>query len=307
MKAVFYIGFGGPESREDIRPFLEIVTQGRRIPPERIEEVAHHYEAIGGKSPINEITDRQAFALQDELGDYHVYVGHRNWEPFIEETLEQMAEDGIEHAIGFPTAAYRCEASWDRYLKAVDAARQKIGSNAPRITYVGPWFNHPLFIEAIAARIEEVRAPGTATWIFTAHSIPTPMAQASQYVQELEATAALVAIRFGVKNWRLAYTSRSGAPTDPWLEPDVCDSIRELAREGVKDVLTIPIGFIADHVEVLFDLDVEAKAAAEKAGVRFHRAKTVGDHPKFIEMIADVILQTPPSSSDSFSSGRRQG
>jgi ferrochelatase len=292
MNAVFYIGFGGPEKRADILPFLEIVTRGRNIPPERLKEVAHHYEVIGGKSPINEITDRQAFALQEVLEDMPVYVGHRNWEPFILETLEQMAEDGVEHAIGFPTAAYRCEASWDRYVKAVESARQKIGSNAPTITFVGPWFNHPLFIEAIAARIEEVRAPGTATWIFTAHSIPTAMAQASQYVQELEATAALVAIRFGVKNWRVAYTSRSGAPTDPWLEPDVCDAIRELGREGVKDVLAIPIGFIADHVEVLYDLDVEAKDAAKKAGVRFHRAKTVGDHPKFIQMIADVIHKT---------------
>lgn len=291
-EAVFFISFGGPEKREDIRPFLEIVTRGRRIPPARIDEVVHHYEVIGGKSPINEITNRQAEALHKQLGDTPVYVGNRNWHPFIEDTLRQMAADGIKHAVGFPTAAHRTEASWERYLNAVESARQKIGPSAPEITYIEPWFDHPLFIEAIASRIQEVQAPGSAAWIFTAHSIPVPMAQASQYVRELEATAALVCVRFGVKNWRLAYTSRSGAPTDPWLEPDVCDDIRELAKEGVKDVLTIPIGFVADHVEVLFDLDVEAKEAADKAGVKFRRAQTVGDHPLFIQMIKDVIARS---------------
>jgi ferrochelatase len=287
-EAVFFISFGGPETREDIRPFLEIVTRGRRIPPERIDEVAHHYDVIGGKSPINEITNRQAKALQKQLGDLPVYVGNRNWHPFLEDTLRKMAAEGIKHAVGFPTAAHRTEASWERYLNAVKAAREKV-PNAPEITYIAPWFDHPLFVEAIAARIKDVQAPGTATWIFTAHSIPTPMAQSSRYVKELEATAALVCVRFGIKNWRMAYTSRSGAPTDPWLEPDICDLIGDLAKEGIRDVLTIPIGFVADHVEVLYDLDIEAKAAADKAGVRFHRAQTVGDHPLFIQMIADVI------------------
>jgi ferrochelatase len=305
--AVFFISFGGPEKSEDIRPFLEIVTHGRRIPPERIDDVAHHYEVIGGASPINVITNRQAEGLHKQLGDVPVYVGNRNWHPFIEDTLRKMAADGIRRAIGFPTAAHRTEASWERYVNAVETARQKIGPSAPVITYVGPWFDHPLFIEAIAARIHDVKAPGSATWIFTAHSIPVPMAKASRYVQELEATATLICIRFGVKNWRLAYTSRSGAPTDPWLEPDVCDHIRELAQEGVRDVLAIPIGFVADHVEVLFDLDVEAKEAAQKVGVTLHRAQTVGDHPLFIQMIADVIKKAavPPQIPSPL--GRRQG
>ncbi len=290
--AVFFISFGGPEKREEIRPFLDIVTRGRRIPPERIEEVAHHYERIGGASPINAITRHQAEAVQNILGNMPVYIGNRNWHPFLEDTLRKMASEGITQAIGFVTAAHRTEASWDRYLNAVEAARQNIGPSAPSITYVDPWFDHPLFIEAIAARIEQIQAPPSATWIFTAHSIPTSMAEASRYVQELETTATLVCIRFGVKNWRLAFTSRSGAPTDPWLEPDVCDAIRELGREGVGDVLAIPIGFVADHVEVLFDLDIEAKEAADQAGVRFHRAQTVGDHPVFIRMISDVIRKT---------------
>jgi protoporphyrin/coproporphyrin ferrochelatase len=325
IDAVFFISFGGPEKREDVRPFLEIVTHGRRIPPERIDEVAHHYEVIGGKSPINEITNRQAEALRKLLDEpphpslspkgervqgegLPVYVGNRNWHPFLEDTLRKMAADGIRHTVGFVTAAHRTEASWSRYVNAVEAARQKVGPEAPTVTYNAPWFDHPLFIEAICERIKEVRGSEEArkqgsdplasspssflarcSWVFTAHSIPTPMAEESRYVQELEATAGLVCARFGVQKWKLAYTSRSGAPTDAWLEPDVCDEIRAQAKQGVRDILAIPIGFVADHVEVLFDLDVEARQAAQEAGVTLHRAQTVSDHPLFIRMIADVI------------------
>jgi ferrochelatase len=304
--AVLFIGFGGPEKREDVMPFLETVTRGRGIPPERLKEVAHHYEVMGGSSPINTITNRQAEAL-GKLAAQPVYVGNRNWHPFLEDTLRKMATDGIKNAVGFVTAAHRCEASWERYLKAVDEARKRIGGSAPVIDYVEPWFDHSLFIEAICEQIKSVIPRGrqrgihgsptealgddTMKWIFTAHSIPIPMAQSSHYVQELQRTAELVAEKFGQKSWTLAYTSRSGAPTDPWLEPDVCDEIRTQANQGVREILAVPIGFVADHVEVLFDLDVEAKEAAQKAGVTFHRAQTVGDHPLFIQMIADVIQQ----------------
>ncbi len=293
--AVLFIGFGGPEKREDVMPFLELVTRGRGIPKEHLKEVEHHYEVIGGASPINAITNRQAEGIRQRLAHtdtpWPVYVGNRNWHPFLEDALRKMAKDGIRHAIGFPTAAYRCEASWERYIKAVEEARRRVGGSAPVISYIDPWFDHPLFIEAIAARIQEA-LPRSASWIFTAHSIPVPMANASRYVQELNRTAELVAQKFSQKTWTLAYTSRSGAPTDPWLEPDVCDEIRAQAKRGILDVLIIPIGFVADHVEVLFDLDVEAKEAARKAGVAFHRAQTVGDHPLFIQMMADSIRKT---------------
>jgi ferrochelatase len=296
--AVFYIGFGGPEKHEDIRPFLERVTRGRGIPPERIEEVVHHYDQIGGASPINAITNRQAAALQSLLAKtdrpWPVYVGNRNWHPFLEDTLRRMADDGVKRAIGFPTAAYRCEASWERYLHAVEEARKRIGGSAPVIAYVNPWFDHPLFIKALVARIKEVLKAGSSgrspkSWLFTAHSIPVPMAEGSRYVQELTRTAELLAGHFGITNWKLAFTSRSGAPADPWLEPDVCDEIHAQSEHGVKDILAIPIGFLADHVEVLFDLDVEAQAAARQSGVRLLRAHTVGDHPLFIQMISEVI------------------
>lgn len=293
IDAVFFISFGGPEKQEEVMPFLEIVTRGRGIPADRLKEVAHHYDVIGGASPINEITRNQAQALSRQLvtgrRPLPVYIGQRNWHPFIEDQLRRMTADGIKRAIGFITAAHRCEASLERYIKAVDQAREKIGPEAPEIDYVNGWFDHPLFIEAIAARVSECSVTAASSWIFTAHSIPTPMAEASRYVQELEATARLVSQKLGRSAWRLAYTSRSGRPTDPWLEPDVCDVIRTEAQKGIRDILLIPIGFVADHVEVLYDLDVEAAEAAHQTGVRLLRAKTVGDHPLFIQMMTDVI------------------
>jgi ferrochelatase len=306
---VLFIGFGGPEKSEDTMPFLELVTRGRGIPRERLVDVAHHYEKIGGASPINEITRRQAAALERQLrtqgSKLNVYMGQRNWHPFLEDTLQKMTSDGVKYAIGFPAAAHRCEASWERYLAAVEEARQNVGASAPVVDYIDPWFDHPLFIEAICERIRElspsppspspslrerVAKPGEGeSWYFTAHSIPVPMANESRYVQELERTAALVAERLGRKEWKLAYSSRSGRPQDPWLEPDVSDAILEEARRGTKEILFIPIGFIADHVEVLYDLDIEAQETARKAGVRLRRSKTVGDHPLFVQMMADLI------------------
>ncbi len=310
--AVLFIGFGGPEKREDIRPFLEIVTRGRPIPPERIEEVAHHYEAIGGSSPINAITISQAEGLRKLLNspesrvsslaskrgtrdNIPVYVGNRNWHPFIEDALRQMQSGGVKRAIGFYTAAHRSEASLERYLNAVESARTRIGPEAPVVDLVGPWFDHPLFIEAITLRAQEAlqAVPGeersSIPLIFTAHSIPCAMAKDSTYVLELQKTAELIAHKLGRKEWKLAYSSRSGNPRDPWLEPDIGDEIRTRARHGQKQLLMIPIGFIADHVEILFDLDVEAQQVAREVGVTIYRAKTVGDHPVFCRMIADVV------------------
>ncbi len=301
-EAVLFISFGGPEKSEDIMPFLERVTSGRGIPKERLTEVAHHYEQIGGASPINAITRRQAEAVQAQLKNgacpWPVYIGQRNWHPLMEDTLRQMTRDGIKRAVGFVTAAHRCEASWERYVADVETASRRTGAS-PIIDYVDPWFDHPLFIEAISDRVRSV-APidKHPAWIFTAHSIPTPMAQASRYVEELETTARLVAQRLGQPSWSLAYTSRSGRPQDPWLEPDVSDVLRDLKKKGVQDVLVIPIGFVADHVEVLFDLGIEAKQTAENLGLGFTRAPTVGDHPAFIRLIAELISQrAAPQSS----------
>jgi ferrochelatase len=280
-------------------PFLEQVSQGRGIPRDRLLTVARHYETMGGASPINEITRRQAEALRVSLQrngkPFPVYIGQLFWPPLLEDALRQMAQDGLKRAIGFVTAAHRCEASWDRYRNAVEEARQHLGTSAPVVEYVGPWFDHPLFIEAIVARVEQALQTIPAgsrddlAWIFTAHSIPCTMAKASSYEEELQTTAQRVAEKFRQKDWTLAYCSRSGNPQDPWLTLGINDAIREQASRGARTMFVIPIGFTADHVEVLFDLDVEAKETAQKLNVGFYRARTVGDHPSFIRMIADVI------------------
>lgn len=297
--AVLVISFGGPEKKDDIMPFLEIVTKGRGIPRERLLEVAHHYEEIGGKSPINDITRDQADLLKNALAKARrpmdVYIGQRNWHPFVEDTLRAMAKAGVTRAVGFITAAHRSEASLERYIQNVEAARARLGPTAPVIDYVNPWFDHPRLIEALCSRVEEVlqSAPSdvrTAPWYFTAHSIPCMMAKNSTYVLELERTAHQVAQRLGKADWGLAYSSRSGNPREPWLEPDVCDVVKDAGAKGKKHVLFIPIGFVADHVEILFDLDIEAKQAAAQAGVTLWRAKSVGTHPIFGKMMAEVVL-----------------
>ena len=218
----------------------------------------------------------------------------RNWPPWLEDTLRELGRSGVRRALGFMLAAHRCEASWERYLRNVDEARERIGPDAPVVEYLGEWHAHPLFIEAAADRVAdalarlEPAARDRAQLIFTAHSIPVAMAAASPYVEQLRESARLVADRLGQREWTLAFQSRSGSPRDPWLEPDVCDVLRSLRSQAA---VVVPIGFICDHVEVLYDLDVEAARVAREADVTMVRAATVGDHPRFIEMIAALIRE----------------
>jgi len=301
--SVLLIAFGGPEKPEDIRPFLEIVTAGRGIPPERLEEVAHHYEVIGGRSPLNELTFLQASALRRLLarqGIAHpVYVGMRNWHPFFHETLAEMKAQGHRRALGIILSAFQTEASWQRYMVDVAVAFRKVGAGVPEVVYAPPWSDHERFIEAVADRVAEAlgRVPpeqrATTPLIFTAHSVPTAMADGSPYVQQFWASSHAVAGRLRHPRWSVAYQSRSGPPGDPWLEPEVGDVLRGLAQVGVRDVVVAPIGFVCDHVEVLYDLDVEARQVAEGRGMRFHRAAAVNDHPAFIEMLADLVKVGP--------------
>jgi len=296
--SILLIAFGGPEKPEDIRPFLQIVTTGRRTPPERIEEVAHHYEAIGGRSPLNELTFKQAKGLRRALKreglSHPVFVGMRNWHPFLHETLAAMKDVGHRHALGIILSSFQTEASWERYLADVAAAREKVGPGAPEVAYAPPWFDHPRFIEAVADRVRDALSAippdrrQAAQLVFTAHSVPAAMADGSPYVAQFTAAARAVAEKLSHPRWSLAYQSRSGSPREPWLEPDICDVLRALSGEGVTDVVVAPIGFVCDHVEVLYDLDVAARQLAEKQGVRFHRAAAVNDHPAFVEMLADL-------------------
>jgi ferrochelatase len=305
-QAVLLIAFGGPTSSEEIRPFLARVTQGTAIPPQRLEEVARHYEARGGKSPLNEITSRQARAVQmllrDRGMDLSVYVGMRNTAPFLVDVLRQMTTDGVERALGFILSSHRTEASWDKYQRNVADARLEIGANSPVIDYCAGWHDHPLFIQTWCERIRESFAgitpeqrPATPL-IFTAHSVPVPMANRSSYVEQLEITARSVTEKIGHKNWSIAYQSRSGRPGDAWLEPDINTVIREISVQGATDVVIAPIGFVCDHVEVLYDLDIEAKKTATQAGINLHRADCPNDHTTFIQMIADVIARSVEAS-----------
>jgi ferrochelatase len=296
--AVLLIAFGGPSRPEGIRPFLARVTKGILIPSERLDEVAHHYEAVGGKSPLNEITFRQADGLRQLLHSkglpLPVYVGFRNASPFFTETLQKMTADGVTRALGVILSSLRSEASWERYQHNIAEARAALGS-APHVDYCDGWHDHPGFIqtwaqqiEAAFAKIQPDKRPATHI-VFTAHSLHVPMAARSPYVEQLRESARLIADKLDHPHWFIAYQSRSGKPTDPWLDPDVSALIRDLAAKKVSDVLVAPIGFVCDHVEVLYDLDIEAKQIAETSGVGFVRAACPNDHPTFIAMLADVV------------------
>jgi len=297
--AVLLIAFGGPTCREEIRPFLARVTDGILIPPQRLEEVAHHYEAVGGKSPLNEITMRQAHALGKLLNEHNqrlpVYVGMRNSSPFFAETLRRMSNDGIKQALGFILSSHRTEASWERYQKNIADARAELGGAALEVDYCEGWHAHPLFIQCWAELIDAAfaaKAPdrrNSAPLIFTAHSLPAAMAVRSHYVEEVQTTARLIANSLSHERWSLAYQSRSGRPSDPWLEPDIGKVIRDFAAQGARDVVVAPIGFVCDHVEVLYDLDIETKKLAADFGMNFIRASCPNDHPTFIRMMAEVI------------------
>jgi ferrochelatase len=300
--SVLLIAFGGPTNPDEIRPFLENIARGRPIPRQRLEEVAHHYEAIGGRSPLNELTVRQARALEMELAAggpaLPVYVGMRNWHPYVPETLAEMGAAGRRRAVGVILSAQQSEAGWGRYRENVAAARAEVGEGAPEVVFTAPWPEHPLFIEAVTERARAAFASvgaahrERAALVFTAHSIPVAMAEGAPYVAQIERGAMLVAERLGRREWTIAYQSRSGHPRDPWLEPDVGDVIRDLAARRVSDVVIVPIGFVCDHVEVLYDLDLEARAIAGGLGIRLTRAPSVNDHPAFIRMLADVVRRT---------------
>ena len=298
-QAILLIAFGGPTCPDEIRPFLTRITQGLPIPPQRLEEVAHHYEAVGGKSPLNEITLRQARALEELLNRQDrkipVYVGMRNATPYFSETLKRMLDNGVKRALGFILSSHRTEASWERYQKNIADARADLGAGAPEVDYCGGWHDHPLFIQSWVELLQaamtniDLASRPTTPLIFTAHSLPTAMAARSHYVEQLQTSAHLIAEQLGQRNYSLAYQSRSGRPGDPWLEPDIGDTIRTLAAKGQKEVVVAPIGFVCDHVEVLYDLDIEAKKIADGLGVNMIRAGCPNDHPTFVRMMADVI------------------
>jgi ferrochelatase len=303
--AVLIVSFGGPQGMADIRPFLANVLRGRRVAPERVEEVAHHYELFGGVSPLTELTRRQAEGLRLRLAEagrpLPVYVGMRNWHPFLVDTLREMRAAGIRRAIGFIAAAQHSYSSCQQYRENVADARRRLredGGADVEVTYVGSWFDHPLFVAANAAHVREAlrRLPAPARTsprlVFTAHSVPVTMAERSRYREQLRESAARVAAEAGIADWALVYQSRSGRPGDPWLEPDVCDYLRAEHQKGLTAAVLCPIGFVCDHIEVLYDLDREAADVCRDIGLPMARAESVNDDPLFLDMMADVVLRT---------------
>jgi len=303
--AVLLISFGGPQGLDDIRPFLANVLRGRHIPPARIEEVAHHYELFSGVSPITDLTLRQAAGLQQRLERdgpcLPVYVGMRNWHPFLADTLREMAAAGARRAVGFILAPHRSYSSCEQYRHNVAAARREIRTSGGRdveVTYVSDWHTHDGFISACAAHIQTARQAlpealrDGARLVFTAHSIPLSMATQSPYHAQLLESARLVAARLDVSEWALVFQSRSGRPQDPWLEPDICDYLRAERPTGLTSVVLFPLGFVADHVEVLYDLDHEAAMVCSELGITMRRAAAVNDNPHFIDLMADMVRAT---------------
>jgi protoporphyrin/coproporphyrin ferrochelatase len=303
--AVLMVSFGGPGGLDDIRPFLANVLRGRRVAPERVEAVARHYELFGGVSPITEITRRQARGLEQRLADaghpLPVYVGMRNWHPLLPDTLREMHQAGVRRAVGFIAAAQHSYSSCQQYRENVGAARAELRAQAHAdvdVTFVDSWFAHPGFVAANAAHVQNARArlpaalASQARLVFTAHSIPTAMAERSRYREQLAESAKLVADAAGFPDHVLVYQSRSGRPEDPWLGPDVCDYLRDARAAGLQAAVLCPIGFVCDHIEVLYDLDHEAGAVCGELGLAMTRAETVNDDPVFLDMMADVVLRT---------------
>lgn len=300
--ALLLVSFGGPERPEDVIPFIEGVVRGKDVPRWRILEVAAHYELLGGVSPINAQNRALLAALVNELGAHGialpVYWGNRHSHPLLSDTLRQMAEDGLRHALAFVTSAFSSYPGCRAYLEGIEQARRELGPDAPKVDKLRGFYNHPGFIEPMAERVEAAlrqipaqRRPA-AEVIYTAHSIPASMARRCPYEAQLREACRLVSERVGRRDWRLVYQSRSGRPSQAWLEPDVCDYLRDLGqRIPGGDVLIVPIGFICEQMEIVYDLDVAAAKVCEELGLRMVRSALVGSHPRFVQMVRELVQE----------------
>ena len=297
--ALLVVSFGGPEKHEDVLPFLENVLRGKNVPRERMLEVAEHYYHFDGRSPINDQNKQLIAALEGECRSRGValpiYWGNRNWHPLLPDTLKQMQAEGVRRAAALVTSAFGSYSGCRQYREDIARAQQTAGVQDMVIEKLPNFCDHPEFIEAMTDRVRAAMAelPGAEQLIFSAHSIPVNMADASPYVRQLKEASARVAAACGMNNWRLVFQSRSGPPSQPWLAPDICDYLREQHAAGIRRVIICPIGFISDHMEVLYDLDTEARALCDELGVKMVRAGTAGAHPKLISMICDMVLHSP--------------
>ncbi len=311
--ALLVLSFGGPEGLDDVMPFLENVTRGRNVPPARLDEVAEHYRHFGGVSPINAQNRALIAALQREFEDHEIslpiYFGNRNWAPFVADTIGEMRDGGVQRALVFATSALSSYSGCRQYREDIIRACDSVGEGVPQFDKIRVFYNHPGYIETMIERknaaLREIpdERRAEARLIFTAHSIPESMARQCAYELQLREASRLVAGENVAV--QIAYQSRSGPPHVAWLEPDILDALDDLAREGVRDVVLVPIGFISDHMEVLFDLDLEASERAEGLGLNLVRAGTAGVHPAFVRMIRELVVERMTENPERPSLGGR--
>ena len=300
--ALLLVSFGGPDGPDEVIPFLENVLRGRNVPRERMLEVAAHYQQFGGRSPINEQNRQLMAVVERELTEHGprlpVYWGNRNWHPLLADMLRQMAADGVRRALAFVTSAFSSYSGCRQYREDIARAQQEVGPTAPQVDKLRVFFNHPGFIEPMVERTNDAlhqipaERRGDALLVFTAHSIPLAMAANCRYEEQLREVCRLVSERVGRNDGQLVYQSRSGPPQQPWLEPDVNQFLQErYVAPPIRDVVLVPIGFLSDHLEVVYDLDIEARATCDRLSVNMERAATVGTHPRFVRMIRELIVE----------------
>jgi len=305
--AILLVSFGGPEKPDDVLPFLENVLRGKPVPRERLLEVAEHYYHFGGSSPINSQNRALISALELELRAHGIglpiYWGNRNWHPLLPDTFRQMKSDGVQHALAFFTSAYSSYSGCRQYRENIAAAQQIVGEGAPQVDKIRAFYNHPGYIETVTAHAAEAIAQvpaerrSSARLLFTAHSIPVTMASTSRYVEQLEEASRLVAEALGHPGHRLVYQSRSGSPSQPWLGPDILETINEEHAGTARDIVVVPIGFVSDHMEIIFDLDTQARERCHELGLTYQRASTAGTHPRFVSMIRELIVERMTAQS----------
>lgn len=313
--AILFMSFGGPDKAEDVVPFLENVTRGRGIPKERLQEVGQHYYQFGGKSPINEQNLALISALEEELAEHNynlpIYFANRNWHPMITDTMQQMKDDGIKRAIAFVTSGFSCWSGCRQYRENIIEAQETIGEGTPEIDKIRVFYNHPNFVYPMVKNIQTALAQWSDAEqdnvhiIFTAHSIPMSQASNSAYVEQLNDSCKIIAETLGTENYKLVYQSRSGSPHMPWLEPDIVDYMEAIHQQGINDVIIVPVGFISDHMEVLYDLDTEAVETAEELGMTMVRAGTVGIAKPFVSMIRELIEERMTENPERKALGER--
>ncbi len=307
--ALLLVSFGGPEGPDDVEPFLKNVTQGKNVPPERLAEVARHYELFNGVSPINTQNRALLAALVNEFRthqlDLPIYWGNRHWHPRLVDTLREMADDGVRRALAFVTSAFGSPPGCRQYREAIEAARAALGIEAPEVDKLRLFFNHPGFIEAVVDRVtrafEQVpeQRRTAARLVYTAHSLPVAMAETCRYREQLDEVCRLVSERLERADWDLVYQSRSGPPSQPWLEPALSGHLRGLAEQsGVEDVVVVPIGFVCEHMETVYDLDVEAQSLCDELELNMVRASVAGGHPRFVQMIRELVEERLSDATD---------